>query len=67
MFDAMMGSSLIMQQAILQERLRHRPPTLYVKPQLCDIRVLDFDKADTIYRQTASAREVLRQRLLALR
>jgi NTE family protein len=67
LFDAAMGSSLIMQEAIVRERLRNRPPTIYVKPQLRDIRVLDFDKADTIYRQTASAREELRQRLIALR
>jgi NTE family protein len=67
LFDAAMGASLIMQESILQERLRHHPPTIYVKPQLRDIRVLDFDKADSIYRQTVKARDRLRQRLIALR
>jgi NTE family protein len=66
LFDAAMGSSLIMQEAMVRARLRNRPPTIYVKPQLRDIRVLDFDKADTIYAQTTSARESLRQRLEAL-
>jgi len=66
LFDAAMGASLLMQEAIVRERLQHRPPTIYVKPRLRDIRVLDFDKADTIYAQTDSARASLRQRLSTL-
>ena len=66
LFDAAMGSNLIMQEAIVREHLKYDPPTIYVKPELHDIRVLDFAKADTIYQQTASARERLRRRLLDL-
>jgi NTE family protein len=65
-FDAAMGNNLIMQQSILREKLKRRPPTIYLAPEIRDIRVLDFDKADTIYRQTAASKTQLRQRLTAL-
>ncbi|MEN8177818.1 MAG: patatin-like phospholipase family protein [Pseudomonadota bacterium] len=66
LFDAAMGSSLIMQKSIIREQLKRQPPTIYLTPQIHDIRVLDFDKADTIYQQTAASKEELRKRLSAL-
>ncbi len=65
-FDAAMGSSLIMQQSIIREQLKHQPPTIYLTPEIQDIRVLDFDKADTIYQQTAASKEMLRKQLKKL-
>ncbi|MEN8179375.1 MAG: patatin-like phospholipase family protein [Pseudomonadota bacterium] len=62
-FDTAMGSNLIMQESIIREQLKRRSPSIYLKPALRDIRVLDFAKADAIYQQTASAKEMLRNRL----
>ena len=66
LFDAAMGASLIMQKSIIREQLKRQPPTIYLAPELHDIRVLDFDKADTIYQQTVPSKERLRQQLTRL-
>jgi len=65
-FDTVMLSNLIMQQSIMREKLKHRQPTIYLRPAIHDIRVLDFDKADTIYKQAASASETLKRKLAQL-
>lgn len=65
-FDAAMGANLILQKSIVREQLRYRPPSIYLTPELQDIRVLDFEKAETIYRQAAASKERLRKRLTAL-
>ncbi|MDJ0806131.1 MAG: patatin-like phospholipase family protein [Gammaproteobacteria bacterium] len=66
LFDTAMGASLIMQKSIIREQLKVRPPTIYLSPELHDIRVLDFDKADTIYGQTLASKERLRKQLMRL-
>lgn len=67
-FDVIAESFQTMEHAILQAKMRERPPDIYVKPDLLDIRLLDFGKADTIYRQARPARAKLKaelQRLLS--
>ncbi len=66
LFDAAMGASLIMQSSITREQLKRQPPTIYLTPEIHDIRVLDFDKADTIYQQANSSKQRLRKQLRRL-
>ena len=40
--------------------MKQRPPHIYVRPELEDIRVLDFNRVDEIYQQSKSARDKLR-------
>jgi NTE family protein len=67
-FDVIAESFQTMEHAILQAKMRERPPAIYVKPDLLDIRLLDFGKAETVYRQARPARARLKaglQRLLS--
>ena len=66
LFESVMGTNLIMQQSIIREQFKHRPPTIYLVPTLHDIKVLDFAKADSIYQQTAASKQLLRKQLKAL-
>jgi NTE family protein len=49
-----------MQAAILREKMKQRPPHIYVRPELEDIGVLDFNRVDEIYQQSKPARDKLR-------
>ena len=62
-FDTVFGSVQIMQQAIVEQELRARPPDIYIKPQLSDFRTLHYHKVDEIYRQADAAKLELKHRL----
>jgi NTE family protein len=53
----------IMSKAILDEKLRRRPPDLLLRPDVVDIQVLEFDKAPEIYAQAGPACGELREGL----
>jgi predicted acylesterase/phospholipase RssA len=52
-----------MQQAIVEQQLRVRPPDIYIRPDLGDVRTLQFHKASETYRRAESAKEQLKQEL----
>ena len=54
------------QAAIVDEKLRRRRPALYIKPAIRDIRVMEFYRAEEIYRQAAPARDELCRHLIRL-
>jgi NTE family protein len=62
-FDTVFGSVQIMQQAIVEQELRARPPDIYIKPELSDFRTLHYHKVDEIYRQADAAKQELKRRL----
>jgi NTE family protein len=62
-FSAIFGAIQIMQQAIVEQELRARPPDIYIKPELSDFRTLHYHKADEIYRQADAAKQELKRRL----
>ena len=62
-FSTLFGSIRIMQQTIVEQQLRASPPDIYIRPDLGEIRTLQFHKADVIYRQAAPAKEELKQEL----
>ena len=62
-FDTVFGSVQIMQQAIMDREIEIHPPDIYFKPELSDIRTLQFYRADEIYRQALPAKEELKTRI----
>jgi NTE family protein len=62
-FSNLFGSIRIMQQAIVDQKLRASPPDIYIRPELGDVRTLQFHKASEIYRQAESAKEQLKREL----
>lgn len=64
-FENLFNTIQISQAAILREKMRRQPPDIYIRPGLQDIRVLEFNRADEIYAQAASARDQLRRELRA--
>lgn len=65
-FDTIFNSIHVLQQAILSEKLKRHRPQIYLKPDIVDVRVLEFFEAETIYRQAEPAREQLQRELSAL-
>ena len=43
--------------------MKRRPPQVYIRPELEDIRVLDFNRVDEIYQQSMPARARLKRAL----
>ncbi len=62
-WETTFNSVQIMQEAILSEKLKRLPPTIYIRPELRGIRVLEFYRSEEIYRQAAPAKEELKRRL----
>ncbi len=65
-FDAIFNSVHIMQQAIVDEKLKQRRPDIYIRPVLNNIRMLEFYRAGEIYRQALPAKRELKNRLETL-
>lgn len=62
-FETLFNTMQIMQAQILHEKMQRRPPHIYIRPELEDVRVLEFNRVDEIYRQSMPARSQLRQAL----
>lgn len=56
----------IAEKTILDEKIKVRPPTIYIEPDIKGVRVLEFHKAQSIYDQSAPAQKQLKQELKAL-
>ena len=66
MFRAVLGTFDVMQNSIINEKLRRTPPDIYVRPDIVGVDLLEFFKAGDIYQQAEPARQVLRERLAEL-
>jgi NTE family protein len=62
-FDTLFGAIQIQQNAIVERDLRASPPDIYIKPELRDVRTLEFHKADEIYQQAQPAKEELKRKI----
>lgn len=61
--ESVFDAFLIQQAALTREKLLHRRPDVYLRPDIRGIRMLEFFRAEEIYAQTAAAREELRSAL----
>ena len=53
----------VMMDAMAQEKLKHHPVDIYVQPPLVDIEMLDFHKAEAIYKQGLAAKDGFKRKL----
>ncbi|PIE39349.1 MAG: patatin [Gammaproteobacteria bacterium] len=63
MAEAVFNTFQIMQASILRHKIQHSPPDLLLTPDIVDIQMLEFYKADTVFRQAENAAELLRRHL----
>ena len=52
---------------VVKARLKERPPTIYIRPQLTGIQVLEFNKIKAVLEQAKPAMDELRTKLQALK
>lgn len=62
-FETLFNTMQIMESSIMHEKMKLRPPHIYIRPVLGDIRVLDFNRVDEIYARAMPARNELRKAL----
>lgn len=65
-FDSVFTTYQTMQNSIINERLKFLRPDIYIKPEIYDVRVFDFVKADSIFEQAKPAKEKLKRQLSQL-
>jgi len=53
----------IMQNAIIEAKLKACPPRIYIKPDIYNVDILDFDKVAQVLRQASPARDQLKREL----
>ena len=53
--DAVLGMFDMLVEKVTEGKRRHGPPTIYIKPELVGVRVLDFDKIEDVFRQAGEA------------
>ena len=61
--EAVFNTFQIMQTTILQQKLIDHPPDIYIAPEIVDIKMLEFYKADQIFKQAGSAKDLLRKKI----
>ncbi len=62
-FENLFNTMQIAQAAVLREKMKRRPPDIYIRPDLEDIQVLEFNRVNEIYRQSMPAQTRLRRKL----
>jgi NTE family protein len=61
--DTIFSTFQIAEKTIVRQKMRHRPPTIYIEPQIDDVLALEFHKASKIYAQSETARRQLEKAL----
>ena len=64
--ETLFNTFQIAERTIVVEKMKARPPTIYIEPEIENVRVLEFHKADEIYAQSAPARDELKRQLEVL-
>ena len=63
--DAVFNTFKIMQRTIVRSKYELNPPDIAIKPNILDIRALEFHKAEDIFQQALPAKEELKEKLQA--
>ena len=56
----------IAEETIVKQKVKAQPPSIYVRPEIQDVKVLEFHKVDQILEQSKPASDRLREELDAL-
>lgn len=67
LFRVVLSTFDIMQKSIISEKLRRIQPDVYITPEIIDVDILEFYKAEQIYEQAKPARQKLMQALEQIR
>lgn len=62
--ESILGTFEIMQTASLAERMKHSAPDIYVRPEIGDVRMFDFNKIEEVFQQSQPAIDLLRENLM---
>lgn len=62
-FDSVFTTYQIMQNSIIQQKLKFIKPDIYIKPKIRDVRIFDFLKAESIFEQAMPAKKELKKQL----
>ncbi len=62
-FDSVFTTYQTMQNSIIKERLKFLKPDIYIRPEIYNVRVFDFIKADLIFKQALPAKDELKRQL----
>ncbi len=62
-FDALFNTFQIYEHSLINEKIRNTPPDIYIEPDIIDIRMLEFIKAEQIFEQAEPAKELLKKKL----
>ena len=62
-FESVFTTYQIMQNSICQEKLKFIEPDVYIRPEIKDVRVFDFTKVESIFKQAKPAKEQLKRKL----
>jgi NTE family protein len=63
LLEAMFNTYQIMERSILRQKLRHRPPDVYLEVEVRDVRALEFHTAEEVFCQAGPVKEQLRRAL----
>ncbi len=55
MIDATLGMFEMMVERLTQTKVAAHPPTIYFRPRLTGMRILEFDKVDDVFEQSSAA------------
>jgi len=61
--DTTFDAFQILQTAVLREKMKHNPPNLYIRPEIRDVRVLEFYKFEAIFEQAQVKKDLLKREL----
>lgn len=62
-FETVFNAMQVMQASIVRQKLDCHPPHIYIRPNLDNVRVLEFNRVDEIYDQARSEADRLRRAL----
>ncbi len=65
-FETLFNSAKVMQAAIMQEKLRHRRPDIYLAPPIVDVRALEFYRAQDVFDQAEPMKGEFKRMLASL-
>ena len=53
----------IMQKSIIRERLAKSPPEIYIEPNVSEVKMLEFYRANEIFKQATAVKSLLKRKI----
>jgi NTE family protein len=64
--ESLLGTIDVMQEAMLNNKLKHHPPDIFIHPEIRGIRMMDFTRIEKVLEQTQPAIDELVEKLKRL-